>query len=323
VTSMMLLVVLRIVNVHHQHNEGGDHPSPFPFTPWGIVSGLFMVPGGTAGYWAVQTSGIAISQSIWSSLKVLVAFIWGALVFHEPLRSVGATVVAVLFLIVGLVGMGYYAAPSSSSFEEEMENELLDEPLLRIEDGGGENELRNSLGSSTTKRRYMGLIGAVIDGAYGGSVLVPMHFAGPEAKGFGFVGSFATGCLFVVCFAWLTRFLVCSAREHSFAEGFQSLPSFQLSTVGPYATFSGFIWSIGNICSVVSVAMLGQGIGYSLVQSQLLVAGLWGTLWFREIRGTSSILRWFLFAAINVAGMLLLSQQHIAGVVGGNDVHEH
>lgn len=33
---------------------------PIRFSPWGIVSGLFMVPGGTAGYYAVQTSGLAI-----------------------------------------------------------------------------------------------------------------------------------------------------------------------------------------------------------------------------------------------------------------------
>lgn len=217
-----------------------------------------------------------------------------------------ATGVAVLLVVVGLAGVGFYAAPSTDSDVDGGDGSAT-EPLLRDLEGGSNQEP-----VSSSKRRYFGLIGAVIDGGYGGSVLVPMHFAGPEARGFGFVGSFAIGCLIVVCCVWIGRFFLCSAQARSFRGGFQLLPSFHVTTVGPYAVLAGLIWSIGNMGSVVAVAMLGQGLGYSIVQCQLLIAGLWGVLWFREIRSASSILRWFSFALITVSGMVILSQQHVS-----------
>jgi len=45
---------------------------PFIFTPWGLLSGLFWVPGGTAGIVAVRTAGLAVSQGTWSTLKIMV-----------------------------------------------------------------------------------------------------------------------------------------------------------------------------------------------------------------------------------------------------------
>mmetsp|Transcript_5124 Transcript_5124/g.6961 ORF Transcript_5124/g.6961 Transcript_5124/m.6961 type:complete len:180 (+) Transcript_5124:22-561(+) len=42
------------------------------FTPWGLVSGLFWVPAGTAGIYAVRRAGLAISVGIWSSVIVIV-----------------------------------------------------------------------------------------------------------------------------------------------------------------------------------------------------------------------------------------------------------
>ena len=51
----------------------------YNFTPWGIVSGLFWVPGGVAAIYAVQNAGLALSQGLWSSIIVLVAFTWGSL----------------------------------------------------------------------------------------------------------------------------------------------------------------------------------------------------------------------------------------------------
>ena len=45
----------------------------FVFTPWGLVSGLLWIPGGSAGIYAVRTNGIAISVGIWSCISVLVS----------------------------------------------------------------------------------------------------------------------------------------------------------------------------------------------------------------------------------------------------------
>lgn len=312
---------------------------PFTFTPWGFVSGLFMVPGGTCGYYAVRNAGLAVSQGIWSSLKVLVAFGWGIFIFHEPVRSKFGTGVAIAFMMAGLAGMSYFAAPSQNQEEDdddEREDDFVlmsQQQLLSMEsDDDSLSALSDaeSLFISPSNQRgkkvlvlgclhlnygQLGVLGAVIDGAYGGSVLVPMHFAtATGTQGMAFVLSFAIGCATVVSVIWIVRFLFYWRQTQSFSEGFQSLPSFHVKTIGPSAILAGLIWSIGNVSAILSVAILGQGVGYSIVQSQLLVAGLWGVFHYREIRGRRVVTSWFLFACVTVMGILLLSREHVDDV---------
>jgi glucose uptake protein GlcU len=277
---------------------------PFTFTPWGFVSGLFMVPGGTAGYFAVRSAGLAASQGIWSSLKVLVAFGWGIFVFHEPVRSSVGTATAVVLVMLGLVGMSFFAAPLRVTQDEDyisMSSDQVDKPSS----------------SWWLSNWHLGCIGAVIDGAYGGSVLVPMHYASSaNTSGLAYVISFAIGCTTVVIVAWILRFLYCCHVTQSLSQGFESLPSFHLETIGLSAALAGVIWSVGNVSAIITVDILGQGVGYSIVQSQLLVAGLWGVFWYKEIRGYRVVTSWFLFACVTVAGFLLLAQEHIEDAKG-------
>jgi len=80
------------------------------------------------------------------------------------------------------------------------------------------------------------------------------------------------------------------------------------------ANFYLVIYSMikGNICSIMSVTALGQGIGYSVVQSALLVSGLWGIYWYREIKDPVAVRKWFISAFITLCGMLWLSYEHKA-----------
>jgi len=41
------------------------------FTPLGIISGLFWIPGGVGGVYGIQHAGLAVSVGTWSSLNVL------------------------------------------------------------------------------------------------------------------------------------------------------------------------------------------------------------------------------------------------------------
>lgn len=50
-----------VKNVTHLYFTGVEPR----FTCWGIVSGLFWVPGATAGVYAIQNAGLAISYGIW------------------------------------------------------------------------------------------------------------------------------------------------------------------------------------------------------------------------------------------------------------------
>lgn len=82
------------------------------FTPWGIVSGLFWVPGGVATIYAIKTAGLAIAIGVGSSCIVLVSFSWGIFFFDEHVHSRIQACSAVACMLCGLVGMAYYSAPT-------------------------------------------------------------------------------------------------------------------------------------------------------------------------------------------------------------------
>jgi hypothetical protein len=280
-----------------------------------------MVPGGTAGYFGVRNAGLAVSQGIWSALKVLVAFAWGLFMFHEPVRSITGTAIAVACLVVGLVGMSYFAAQEETDASLDEDYALLaQEPLLPTIEPGNLTTNRSSDDSFWgLSLKIWGIVGAVIDGLYGGSVLVPMHFA--EYHGLDFLLSFSVGCWIVIVLVWLLRWSVYAVRARSLHAGWEALPSLCFNSIGwPYAILAGLIWSIGNVCSILSVAWLGQGLGYAVVQSQLVVAGLWAVFFYGEIQGRTRIAGWFAFCALTVVSMLLLTRQHQSMPMHGEDM---
>jgi hypothetical protein len=89
----------------------------FQFTPWGVVSGLLWVTGGACGIFGIRNAGLAISVGTWSSITVLVSFSWGIFVFGEKVQSTSQTLLGVLMMILGFVGMTYFSSCCSSKSE--------------------------------------------------------------------------------------------------------------------------------------------------------------------------------------------------------------
>mmetsp|Transcript_14889 Transcript_14889/g.18942 ORF Transcript_14889/g.18942 Transcript_14889/m.18942 type:complete len:438 (+) Transcript_14889:36-1349(+) len=92
------------------------------FTPWGIVSGIFWVPGAMAGIYGIKNAGLAISVGTWSSIVVLSSFFWGVFVFREGVKSVPRACCAVLLLCTGLVGMAKYSQPPLATESKNIDN---------------------------------------------------------------------------------------------------------------------------------------------------------------------------------------------------------
>jgi len=160
--------------------------------------------------------------------------------------------------------------------------------------------------------RQMGLIIAGFGAAWGGSAMVPLHFAGEKAQGLGFVFSFAIGATTVNCLIWVICILD-ALRRHGCDCGaaFASLPPLHLSKLFIPGSISGILWSIGNMAAMVSVTYLGEGVGYSITQSAMLVSGLWGIFLFKEITDPAAIRGWLVSAFLTIAGILLLSFNHL------------
>mmetsp|Transcript_19937 Transcript_19937/g.30182 ORF Transcript_19937/g.30182 Transcript_19937/m.30182 type:complete len:382 (-) Transcript_19937:41-1186(-) len=313
------------------------------FTPWGIVSAIFWVPAGVMAIYAVKNAGLAMSQGLWSSIIVLVSFVWGIFVFSEKVKSKCMASVAILIMMCGLWGMSFFSNPvhhhetmetradahfesategiqakSSdytqiapvSDFDDTFEDNI--DSSLNL-DTSSESSLTEKVTSESVTKRRWGLAGAVFNGIWGGSIMVPMHFAPPEAGGTGYVVSFAIGALLVTAILWVARFFVelyRSGPDYSTRRALNALPSFYLKVMWKPGCLAGLLWSIGNVASMISVHNLGEGVGYSVTQAAMLCSGLWGIFYFNEVVSRDLKLKWFASAVITVGGILLLSYEH-------------
>ena len=339
----------------------------FTYTPWGIVSGIFWIPGGTMAIFSVRNAGLAVSQGTWSSMIVAVSFVWGIFGFHESVKNKFFACMAVVIMIFGLCGMSYYSAPSIIAYNEVGRTDMSRVLYTSLNNGMGECDMDDSISddlssehfqkikqrgkiivdssnSSCDKevssldldnvdsgedhsqhyihifgkkmnRRMAGLISAFACGIWGGSIMVPMHFAPSNAGGMGYVISFGIGAAIVNLFLWIVRYLYNVYLAGSFKKGWEALPSFHFRVMWVPGAIAGSVWSIGNIASILSVHYLGEGVGYSLSQSAMLISGLWGIIWFREIRGTVIVAKWLLAAGLTVFSILLLSYEHKSSAV--------
>jgi len=85
------------------------------WTRWGLLSGLLWVAGGTGGIYAIRMAGLAIAVGTWASVMICVNFVWGILIFREPVASLWATAGAFLLLALGLIGMSHFSAPQTQA----------------------------------------------------------------------------------------------------------------------------------------------------------------------------------------------------------------
>jgi glucose uptake protein GlcU len=91
---------------------GTDHPK---WTPYGILSGIMFVVGGVGGIVAIQNAGVSVAVGTWASIMVAINFIWGIVVFKEPVHSFWETVCAFGLLTTGLIGMSHYSSTTRTT----------------------------------------------------------------------------------------------------------------------------------------------------------------------------------------------------------------
>lgn len=167
--------------------------------------------------------------------------------------------------------------------------------------------------SITVTRHQMGILGAVVNGAWGGCNMIPLHYAIRDdgLSGADYLISFATGSLIVNTILWIALFFYyLHQRKGVLSEAVDALPKFHLRQLGIPGLMAGLLYSLGNFSSILSVAYLGQATGFSFCQMQLFVSGLWGVFCFQEIRGCEIVTKWFTAAMIAVAGIIWLSYEH-------------
>jgi Transmembrane family, TMEM144 of transporters len=140
-----------------------------------------------------------------------------------------------------------------------------------------------------------------------------MKWCKSNIQGTHYLLSFSIGAAIVTTALWLLRYLANVVHEQGdYVAAYHALPSFHLRVMWKAGVFSGILWSIGNYFSLISVFYLGEGVGYPLVQSSILVSGLWGIFYFGEVKGHGRIAMWVLSSLFTISGILLLSYEHSA-----------
>jgi hypothetical protein len=161
-------------------------------------------------------------------------------------------------------------------------------------------------------KRQMGMLGAIFNGVWGGLNLIPLHYAQRDLgmSGASYLISDAAGSLMVCISIWILLFLYHYPNcGYSVKDAIDALPPFHVRELGLPGLLAGLFYSIGNFCSILAVTYLGQGVGFSFCQGQLLISGLWG-VFFGEIQGQETIVKWFSSAGITIIGIIWLSYQH-------------
>lgn len=286
-------------------------------------------------------AGLAIAVGTWASIMIMVNFLFGIVIFREPVYDILGTLASFVLLIIGLVGMALYSAPqkaespspASSFIADSEENgcqmQPLEDPLMtegsqlvvnadqldsRQDDGVySTQEAHYVLCGIPLSERQCGILGAAMNGVFTGSSLVPLHYA--KEEGFGganFMISMATGSLIANIVVWCC-FVGFTTMVHSgtWQDGFLRMPRWYFKELWFPGFMAGLLLSIAMFGSILAVTYLGQGVGNSLVQTKILVSGLWGIFFYKEVRGTKTIALWFLSAVVAVLAIIWLSLERL------------
>merc|ERR1719265_1352785 len=112
----------------------------------------------------------------------------------------------------------------------------------------------------------------------GGSSLLGIRgYDGHTLAAIAFLPSLAIGILVVTPVLFLLYF------APTLASGV--LPKFHVSVAALPGFLTGCFWGMGNFSAMFASTYLGQTVGFPLTQTCIIINGLWGTLFYKEISG--------------------------------------
>jgi len=258
----------------------------FLFTWYGVFGALLWTIGSVCSVYGIQNLGLSVAQGTWSGLIIIVSFVWG-LKFGEHVKNIGLTVLGLILLLVGVCGIAFSNKIGGSNESVKLDSAVNDE----------ETRLTNDKPKDRFKVAK-GVFFVVMVGSFAGSTLIPLKLIDAEYVGIIYAVSFGIGVMIVTPVLAIFYFALIVRKK----------PVFYIYDAALPATASGILWNCGNLGSIMATASpLGLTVGYPLCQCALLVAGLWGIIYFREIKGGLKIGFFFISAVVLLAGAGLLS----------------
>ena len=243
----------------------------------GAIGGVLFVGASSLSFVAAKNLGLSTGQGVWSGCAITVAFLWGVLGPHpigKPLGSLPLSLLALLFLLMGVAGM-VKCEPLGRALD--WRRVVLDtEPLHGSSSGSsdalhGSSQRENGLlredcalqpraAHLDKGARVTGFCAAVGVGLFGGSILVPLTFL---EDGIAALPSFGLGAL--VGGALLTAAFFAAALRRG------EPPALELRSTLWAGLASGLVWNAGNLCQIVAMSIYAvpYGIAYPILQARL------------------------------------------------------
>ena len=240
---------------------GGGHLDFGGRTFWlPLAGGLVWTAGNFSAFRATETIGLARAAGTWTPLNVIVAFVWGALLFGEldafsagHFALLAAALVLILIGMLLIVGSQNARAPDPPAADPPAADPPAADPLA-ADPPASDAPAPDTIAART------GWLWAIAAGILWGSYFVPAQWAHVPARVSNFplaLGIFAAGSLLALSKRELTRLSV-------------RVTTLQIA--------AGVLFGIGNLALLGLIPRVGTGVGFTIGQLSLLVnasVGIW------------------------------------------------
>jgi hypothetical protein len=298
----------------------------FIFTWWAVAAAALWVPAGFATIAAVGYCGVATTAVFDAAVNSTVQFLV-SLMLDQTMKTHGASNVpfAPIYLaavVVGMVGLILSPrvnfgpkveaavklnsnAPTASTISVSLG--LDDVSVLLPEETKPDPAARREYVVGVLLAMLAGLCSALKFAVkHIGSNLDTSDSATHKSK-FGifesYMISFGLGCAMVTPI-FVSLFCLSQKAQH------KELPSLEFPVMKIFGFLAGAVWFGAYMCQQAANDLGGQaGMGPAVNAIKLVVAGIWGLLYYREIKGPARITCWVLSAAWTITFVLLLSSE--------------
>jgi glucose uptake protein GlcU len=272
----------------------------------GLLFGVLWITSQVFGYLAITAIGYAVGPAIWVGVTIVISFIWGVAAFDNQPKSWIGAIGAIAVLLLG-VSLAAASSMISERNERQAREQLLDEQ--KTQDAENVESAAKEEGASPDRAKgfVFGTLCAMALGLCNGSMMVStlcfqngcdvigvQKYTGSILAPLAFLPSLAAGILV----AQPVLFILYWGR--SMANGV--MPQFHFSKVALPGLLTGVFWGMGNFNSMYATVYLGQTIGFPLTQCCLMINGLWGILYYKEIIGRAAIGTFILSSAFLIGG---------------------
>jgi drug/metabolite transporter (DMT)-like permease len=257
-----------------------------------------------------------VAQGLASGTVVFVSFICGVAIFREPVVSGVYAAVGLALLLSGIaviVCSKLYFNSSAEQSSVELCDSIghtlaegtdrkysVEADYILVDDPG---EVRGD--SSTTLSLY-GVCLTLAGGIAFGVSFVPLHFeTSPNCEGLGPLWSVGIGFVCAAIVAPVFRRALFPEQNDKGALLFERLVE-TVRQFGLPCILAGVIFGVAVVCIAIAIPKIGYAVAGPLFQCAVVVNGLWGVFFFRELRG-NAVGVFFLGAVAVIVGASILT----------------